>query len=195
MAASPSTCLNSSSIKWLYQTPLDHWSVSTNSLLLQGRTPTHVVLNGDACQTVSFLEAMPVAIFGPKEWRLRDWQTGWFGIEEDNGDWWRWTSGRASVRLFIAQDTPALVRGAIVSIRQPNQVDIAVNGDKIETFSILKDGFQPFTPIALTLRRGENTIEFTSHNPPVQIPTDSRWLAVAIRDLQVTLSDGTTLCR
>jgi hypothetical protein len=223
MRSSPTSCISASTIAWLPNTPLEHWSLTTYSLLIQSRRPDKVVMPGNGCVEESFADGLPVAIFGPGGWTIRDWQHGWFdlsvlhtqltamqdtppscqfpltwgwyGIERDGENWHRWTSGRARVRVLLARDTQATLRGQIVAIRPPNQVDLLVNGALRTTLDVTRDGWQSFGPVVFSLHAGENTLEFVSHNPPVTIPTDSRELAIAVMDPSLTLADGTTICR
>lgn len=37
-------CTSLGTLDWAHETPLDHWSVSSTSMVIQGRTPEHVVL-------------------------------------------------------------------------------------------------------------------------------------------------------
>lgn len=42
-------CISSSSVSWLTQTPLNHWSITSYSILLQGRVPEKVILADNLC--------------------------------------------------------------------------------------------------------------------------------------------------
>ncbi len=223
MRESPATCLSGLSLGWLQGTPLEHWSLTANSLVLQERRPEKLVMAGNGCADESFLPGLVVAQFGPGEWAMRDWQRGWFdlqvlaqqltaaeqtaprctfpltwgwyGIERSESDWHRWTAGRARIRVLLAQDTKSTLQGEIVSIQQPDEVMVLLNGKPAATLQITRAGWQPFGPIPLTLGRGENSIELISGNPPSQIPTDTRWLAIALGNPTLTLEDGETICQ
>jgi hypothetical protein len=87
------------------------------------------------------------------------------------------------------------MRGELWSIQQPNKVDILLNGQRLVTLDVTWNLFKPFRSIPLRLKANENTIEFVSHRPAIQIPTDRRPLAVAVKNLSVTDSaDGATIC-
>jgi hypothetical protein len=223
MRASPAPCLSGSSLAWLQRTPLEHWSLTAYSLVIQDKSPEKLVMAGSGCADESFLSGLAVAEFGPGDWNLRDWRGGWFdlralaqqliaadqtpprctfpltwgwyGIERAGADWHRWTGGRARMRVLVARDTDAILRGELVSIQQPNEVDLLLNGKPTATVGITQAGWQPFGPIPLALGHGENSIEFVSRNPPVQIPTDTRWLAIALGNPTLTLDAGATICR
>jgi hypothetical protein len=87
-----------------------------------------------------------------------------------------------------------LIRGDIYSIRSPNTVDVLVNGEKVAMWDISWDLFGAFEPVTLHLEMGQNRIEFVSHNPAVFIPSDSRPLAFAVRNLRADGPNGTALC-
>lgn len=114
---------------------------------------------------------------------------GWHGLEASSLDWWRWTDGAGRMLVLVEQDTDALIRGEVYSIAGPNAMDIIANGQKVATVEVKNDGFHPLDPIRLWLRKGENTVEFISHHPPVTTPTDSRPLAVAVKNMIVEIID------
>jgi hypothetical protein len=118
--------------------------------------------------------------------------TGWHELEQSGQDWWRWTDGRGRVRVFVEQDTDAVISGELQSIQRPNKVDILVNGERLATLDITWDGFgAPAGSLPLHLKAGENIIEFVSHNPAITTATDSRSLAIAVKNLSLTIgADG-----
>lgn len=121
--------------------------------------------------------------------------TGWHGLEGSGQDWWRWTDGRGQVRVLVEKETDAVIRGELYSIQQPNKVDILVNGEKQTTLDITWNLFRPFEPIPIRLKAGESTVEFVSHNPAITTPTDSRPLAIAVKNLSLTVgTDDATAC-
>ncbi len=223
MAASPTSCISADTIAWLTHTPLDHWSLTGYSLLIQSRAPDKIVRAGNGCTDESFIGGLPVAFFGPGDWDLRQWQLGWFdlhilqqqltamqdqppacqfpltwgwyGIERDETNWHRWTSGRATMRVLLVQDTQATLSFNMVSMTQPNTVDILVNNAPVTTLTTTQAGWHAFGPITLSLHAGQNTVEFMSQNPPSRIGTDTRELAIAIQSPSLILANGTLLCR
>jgi hypothetical protein len=74
MAQSANSCISVSSINLLTRTPLNDWS-APYSILLQGRAPQKLVLNGDGCTEASFSEAVRLA-----SWDLRSRTGGWFDL-------------------------------------------------------------------------------------------------------------------
>ena len=122
--------------------------------------------------------------------------TGWHGLERSGSDWWRWTDGRGQVRVVVGKDTSTRLKGEILSASHPNKMDILVNGEKATSLDIAwpEWAFKPFEPLSFHLKAGENLIEFVSHNPPIHTPTDSRPLAIAVKNLGLT-TDGGTICK
>jgi hypothetical protein len=86
------------------------------------------------------------------------------------------------------------MRGELYSIRSPNTVDVIVNGAKVVTWDINWDRFKPLEPVMLHLESGQNRIEFVSHNPAIYVTSDSRPLAVAVRNLRADDPTGTVVC-
>jgi hypothetical protein len=220
MRATPGTCLSATALPWLGSTPLQHWALTTFSLLEQGRAPDHLVMLQDGCTTTSFREGLPVAIMSPGDWDLRAWQgqwfdwhalqarltapqnvpvcqypltTGWYVIEGDASNWWRWTAGDARMRVSLDRDMTVLLNGAIGSFRAPNRLDVIVNGLLAATLDLDTEP-GPIAPLTLALVRGDNTIEFKSHNPPTPGVTDDRTLAIVAANLKLTTPDGAALC-
>jgi hypothetical protein len=68
-------CIPLSSIGWLTHTPLHNWTTPTYAILLQGRAPQKLVLDGDGCTEASFSQAVRIA-----PWDLRSRTGGWFDL-------------------------------------------------------------------------------------------------------------------
>ena len=126
---------------------------------------------------------------------------GWHGWEHNSLDWsgnitawWRWTDGYGEIRVLTSEDSDILMHGEIYSIRRPNTVDVLLNGKNVTTWDISWDSFKAFEPVALHLKTEENRIVFVSHNPAIHIPTDTRPLAVAVRNLRAVGTNGATVC-
>ena len=109
--------------------------------------------------------------------------TGWYAVEQSAGDWWRWTSGPGVVHVRAAQALAADLEAAVFSLRYPNQVELRVNGERKALLAEPSPGPPQLLWTPVELRQGDNTLEFLSANPPAQLPQDSRWMAIAVRDL------------
>ena len=73
-------------------------------------------------------------------------------------------------------------------------IDNLVNGARQATLQITRDSFQPLEAVPLQLKKGQNVIEFVRHNSAITLPTDSRPLAVAVKDLHLMLADSAVAC-
>ena len=109
---------------------------------------------------------------------------GWYQLERGDGNSWRWSAGKAAVRILAAEDLDASLEGALASIRQPNTVEVTVNGGAGLRLSITEPGLLPIR-IPVHLRKGWNAIEFASRNDAVRPPGESRPLAMALYNLAV----------
>jgi lysophospholipase L1-like esterase len=118
-----------------------------------------------------------------------DWEWG-----QSGHDWWRWTEGHGAIQIMTGDGGDILMRGELYSIRSPNTVDVFVNGKKAVTWDISWDRFRPLEPVMLHLERGQNRVEFVSHNPAMYIASDSRPLAVAVRNLRAEGPNDTAVC-
>jgi len=70
MANSQSACLSLSDpqFSWIGTTPLDHWTITGYSLLLQGRTPQKIILKDMPCTPESFAKGVPIEFNFPYPW-------------------------------------------------------------------------------------------------------------------------------
>src|SRR5262249_17615748 len=98
--------------------------------------------------------------------------TGWHELERHAQDWWRWTDHRGQIDIQSVQEMEVTLRGELYSIQNPNEADVFVNGEKVTTWRIDRDGFKPFPFLSLNLKAGDNIVELVSHNRAVQVPPD-----------------------
>ena len=211
---STAPCISTPSLGELQGTPLGHWSVSTFAIALQGRSPQKVLLDGEGC-----VAARSSGAFRVVEWDSASGGTGWFdlslvrsraeaaracwfsvspswyGVERGwYADWWRWSAGRGQVHVFVGQEMQVTMRAQLRSLRQPNQIEILLNGERQTVENLTLADFNPMTPLALTFRAGENTIDVLSGMPALQVPNDSRPLALAIKNLDFIPQEPGLMC-
>ena len=215
LAASRWTCVSATAEPWLAATPLDHWSV-TQFALLQGRTPTRIVLAGDGCGSVASDQPLQL-----NAWTQRDWQAGWFDLAtvreslaaeqgtaqgctfqltsgwhqtERNGPyWWRWSDGRSpTIRVVTPNKLDAAFYGQIETIQGPNSVDVLVNGVSQAKLALAQTGLQTLQPVAVSLKQGVNSVQFVSGNAPVE--TQGRPLALSLANVLLASGDKTLVC-
>jgi lysophospholipase L1-like esterase len=122
--------------------------------------------------------------------------TGWHAWEwgPSGHDWWRWTDGHGEIHVVTAERGDVHMDSEIYSIHRPNSVDVLLNGEKVATWAISWDLFKAVEPLTLHLEMGENRIELVSHKPARYIPSDSRPLAFAVRNLRVDGPNSTAAC-
>lgn len=118
---------------------------------------------------------------------------GWYAPERDGSSAWRWTSARGALAVTVPATTSLQARGEVRSIQVPNSVEVLAKGQRLTTLPITQEGWAPFE---FSLEVGPDTmiIEFVSHNPATVIATDSRPLAIAVKDLTLTLGEGGGPC-
>lgn len=116
--------------------------------------------------------------------------SGWHALERSGVDWWCWTSRRGKIRVFVPQAAESVLSGELYAIQQPNTVEIYVNGRKSAALKLMANEFAPFELVTVGLRAGENILEFFSRNPPVTQSHDKRPLALAVKNLRLTLNSG-----
>jgi lysophospholipase L1-like esterase len=149
---------------------------------VQLRTP------GDSPHQASFVPLAPrCALTFGAGWH--EWEWG-----QNGHDWWRWTDGTGKIQVMMVERGDMRIHGEIYSIRSPNQVDVLVNGERVATLEVSWELFKAFEPLTLHLEMGQNRLEFVSHKPAVYIPSDSRPLAFAVRNLRADGPNDDLLC-
>lgn len=126
MVRSPWHCVSAGPAEGINGTPLDHWSIATRSILLQGQNPQQIVLNNDSCGEVNFADStylyryLDTNFVRSRLARGSGWfnidrlnqqlrsdrgtaapcsfqlTTGWHLTETTGPYWWRWSDGRAA---------------------------------------------------------------------------------------------------
>ncbi len=119
---------------------------------------------------------------------------GWYGTEREGSDWLLWSGGQGYLKIIVNTPIVVTLTGDINSAQRPNKVDLFVNDDKFITFNVDWDewAFRAFTPVSLSLKAGENIVEFSSHNPAIALSTESRMLSIAVKNLNLITEQGIT---
>jgi hypothetical protein len=206
-----------SRLNWLDDSALNSFATPAYSVLLQGRTPDKVVLSGDACASETFEQGVALHAFATRD-LAQGWfnlqplaaalesehdiprngctfglTSGWHQTESNEPFWWRWSDGRAaSLRVLLATAGTVTLEGQIETAQVPNQVSVLVNGQPQASLDLAANGLIPFTPLALPLQAGTNTIELVSKNAPVEIV--GRPLGIGVANLTATYGEGSTTC-
>lgn len=215
---SPWACVSMAPIQRFRDTPLDQFATPYLALLLQGRAPSTVLLSGDMCGTASFVDGVRLDSASDA---VQGWHAGWFDLgdvqrrlaaeqgagpgctiiltsgwhqtETDDPYWWRWSDGQdARVAVRTGRAGEVVLSGKIESFRQPNTVEVLVNGEPSATLVVDWAGIRPFQGVPLVLRAGQNTIQLRSGNQPLVF--DGRPLAIDVGDLAITPTDGAAAC-
>jgi SAM-dependent methyltransferase len=117
---------------------------------------------------------------------LRD---GWHPPEHEGDDWWSWTSGRGRIGLLADRAGPGMVCAELDSVLRPNRVEISINGVLCQAVDMGEEGRRQVA-FETGLAAGENIVEFASQRAGIPLPTDSRRLAIAVRNLTITADGG-----
>lgn len=76
LASTPLSWISRPSIAWVQDTPVDHWSITPLSLVVQGRAPQKVIFENDVDGEADFYPGLRLA-----SWDIRGWVGGWFHLE------------------------------------------------------------------------------------------------------------------
>jgi len=117
-------------------------------------------------------------------------EDGWYALqpEPQPGHWQCWSEGRGNVRIFLSRSADARLVGGLWSLRQPNTVDVSLNGATVATLHA------PFTLAdipELHFNAGENTLELRSPNPGMPFNQDIRCLNFCLSNLKLAVAGAT----
>jgi hypothetical protein len=117
--------------------------------------------------------------------------SGWYGRETDaSGNWWRWSSGTASIQVIASRELDASLEGGLSSIQQPNNVRLTLNGGETTRLAIGSQQGAELPHIPLHLKQGINNLRFASDKPGIRIPSDARLLAISVKNIRITTGEG-----
>lgn len=215
------SCSSTAALPWAAQTPLGHWSVSAYSLLQDNKQPQKVVLAANGCTAESLGKGLQVTQWDLRDWKTGwfDLQplaakmavnvkaqtpppttcnftpvSGWYPNEQNGTDWWRWTENVGKIRVYSPGNAQVTLQGNLRSMPRPNEVQVLLNGQPITSIGVDWENLQPFTPIPLNLKQGNNELIFVSKQPAIQAENDPRRLAIVVGNLRFLDSSNKSLC-
>jgi hypothetical protein len=221
VARSPWTCVSLAPIASIKGTALDDWSAAYLALLQQGRTPQQLILADDGCGRTDFAAGVRLnPDLDPSV--VRRWDDGWFDLdsvrqrltgeqtvarcwfeltigwhqtETEGSFWWRWSDGRdAQIRVMADHDETVVLGGQVQTARQPNRVDVMVNGQRLTSVDLATTDLQTLNPLTLPLKAGMNTIRLVSQNPSIPSTVDGRPLAISLANLTMAVAGSNATC-
>ncbi|MCB9385885.1 MAG: glycosyltransferase family 4 protein [Bryobacterales bacterium] len=111
---------------------------------------------------------------------------GWHALESNGAGWLRWSEGKGELILEADSAIDVVLEGEWMSIVRPNDVQVELNGETATTLQVKEgDEFQPWPADRLSLRKGRNTLRFSSRRKAIKSAQDPRRLAVAVKNLSV----------
>jgi hypothetical protein len=119
---------------------------------------------------------------------------GWHGLERNGAEWWRWNTGKGTIRIVSNISGGMRLRGWLLSASQPNRADVYVNGVRESP----RDGVSLATrvPLDIPLRVavGVNTVEIVGRNPSRRVAGDERVLGIGVGQMEVVPESGGPAC-
>lgn len=212
LAASEAQCLAVSDLPGMPESPLNHWSIASLSLLYQGWKPSKVVLPGGGCELALRDGRLPIASPGaayrsdridllPLQWELGghracwwDEPSGWHAVEVSEIGRRRWSPDTGVIRVLVGEPVTVSFRGTITTHQAPNSVDVIVNGERQQTIEFALAQDVSLDGLKLQLREGENVIAFVSANESTRAPGNPRDLAFSFLNVAPVLSASAGTC-
>lgn len=121
-------------------------------------------------------------------------EQGWFDRERSVDSWWAWSSGSGIIVVNTDRADNWLMEAQVFSAVHPNDVTFVLNGRQVGRQVVDWPGFRPLQPAEIPLDAGRNTLQVISSAPPRLIGTDTRPLAVAVRNFTLTRQTGRVTC-
>lgn len=113
---------------------------------------------------------------------------GWYSPESGGGNTWTWAAGSAAVQVRNPHASPLefRLRFGLVSTG-PRTVRVVLNGVEIWRTAIDSGDTLAASFPGLSLKSGENRLEFLSDEPGLKIGADPRVLAFSVQNLRIDL--------
>ncbi len=202
-------CVSITSLPWIERTPLNHWSTTTYSLLLQGRAPERVIQGWETCTTSDFTSGVAIAPWEQPDAHGNGWfaldtvQTrvladrqpidscqfsvaeGWFWTERRGASRWHWMGPEATLLITSNDARQVVLRGNLLAVGQDNTLRIAAGAASDLTIAASAKRAMGFEQ-TLQLQPGENVVTLRSQRPPVQSGSDTRPLTFGFENLAVS---------
>ncbi|WP_414663884.1 hypothetical protein [Horticoccus sp. 23ND18S-11] len=117
--------------------------------------------------------------------------SGWHGPERHLQQHWRWSTGRAELRLTNSSDAPLqlAVRATASSAGGMRSVRVSL-GERLLWGDTVGEGAAPLR-FGLTLPPGVTTLVFSTDKPAEKVGTDPRALAFQIANLEIVVQRKT----
>jgi hypothetical protein len=119
---------------------------------------------------------------------------GWHGLERDGAQWWRWNTGKGTIRMFSNISGGMRLRGWLLSSSQPNRADIYVNNIRVWSGNEMTVSAPVPIDVPLSVAAGLNTVEIAGRNPPRRVGADERMLGIGVGQLKVVPENGMSAC-
>ena len=217
MSQNQFSCMSMTSLAWLERTPLNHWSVTTYSLLLQGQQPQSMVLGWENCASNDFskgVQTVPWAVAGERTggWFQLDqlqqravadkqphdtcqfsFIKGWYWTENYGQSYWHWMGSQAELLVTTDHAQDVVLQANMLAVQQPNSIRIDVNGVNQASLNIKADRARNNAQ-RFHVQAGENRITLISNNAPVSVGADTRLLALGTENLSVTAAESNRAC-
>jgi hypothetical protein len=113
--------------------------------------------------------------------------TGWYGPERHLTDHWRWSAGRAELKVVNEAGRPItmIVRGQASTVSEPRKLRVSI-GERMVWSGDLDAGAEDIR-FGVTLGPGETVLVFASDKPGGKVGTDPRDLAFQVANLDIVV--------
>jgi arabinofuranosyltransferase len=119
---------------------------------------------------------------------------GWYGLERDGAYWWRWNTGRGTIRMFSNISGGMRLRGLLLAPSQPNRADIYMNSIRVWSSNEIAGAAPVPIDVPLRIAAGLNTVEIAGRNPPKRVGADHRTLGIGVGQLELVPENGMSSC-
>lgn len=106
-----------------------------------------------------------------------DWESG-------SGSYWRWSNGKSAIVFNYNKNEKVKIKFNTSFLTIPATLKVLVSGNKLTEILISKAGLNSVELVA-NLKKGENTLFFSTNVQPIKVPPDTRLLSFSISNLQI----------
>jgi hypothetical protein len=111
--------------------------------------------------------------------------SGWYGLEGEEQDWWRWSSGSSTLEINADIETHVRIKAKISSAEYPRKIRVIQDDRHIGIIDLQENGSEIALDMEIKLSRGRNSLLFEADGKPVKFGTDTRPLSFLVRNLMI----------
>jgi hypothetical protein len=111
--------------------------------------------------------------------------SGWYGLEGQAQNWWRWSTGSSALEISTDIETNARIKGKIASAEYPRKIKIMQDDKQIGMVDLREKDREVAFDMAIKLSQGSNNVLLEADGVPTKLGADTRLLSFLVRNLRI----------